>query len=468
MKKLLLLLLSAALVFSCSEESIETSTPQFVEGEKTVTLVLDNIPEGYEGEDVYVFTINNQGEIYYIQGASAIDDETVETIPTEGNQPFSLVAYIPTDEDWQKKLTDGTNKYSSGLYSVSNSLSAKNGTFVTNAWSSEVSELPTGGDITNVVSLTIDSPTDGTTVTPGQVIQFTATVISNLSAVNIASVTFTLDGSDIETVNQPNSTDVYFINFNTIDLESGQHLLEVTATNEDGAEITDDVEFIVAGGLTNAATVNLQVFPIDNGFQTVNIFEEITNDTGIPNFERQQRLAIAAFTQNNTEKLEYFINGNLVFVDDQIQQNNFITSFSFDTFDENLGLIEIEVVASKAGGDTRRDFLNINLIEPSNFLPRVQITSPSNNSSFAVGSDINLSVNATDAEGDPICEVRYTLSTSQCCGQITITNVGDPFDFTYNVPSLTPGTYYLSALVYDELCQGGNNYSLDQITITIN
>ncbi|QSE97631.1 Ig-like domain-containing protein [Fulvivirga lutea] len=448
MKKLLLFLLSAAVVFSCTEESIETSTPQFTDEEKTVTVVLANIPDGFEGEDVYIFTLNSMNELHYIQGAVATEDEEVLTSSTPGGASYSLIVYIPTVSDWTTE-----DSFSDGWYSSISSTLEKDGKFITDTWtnSSDFDEseetldeaLANAGTIEVLTVSFASLPSDGV-YGQGDIFAVTATPNDNIDA-GISSVEFLLNGTSLEVINE----EPYSININTIDFPVGKHVLAVIATNGNGDTAEDDVEIEITGSENTAPDVSFTATYVGNGLSgsgTIGNLEEV---------ERQELVTLnATVSDANLESVEFIIDGSTVY---SATPDDAPYSFEWDTFENSVGTVIIEVKGTDTDGATRSAFLNLTLVDPDNFIPRGTLNSPSNGANFDFASySITFSVTVTDAEGDAIESVRLSDIDSPF-GPFPewITLASEPYEVTFDEVSgagfFAPGDWETNAHVYDNL-----------------
>jgi len=88
-------------------------------------------------------------------------------------------------------------------------------------------------------------------------------------------------------------------------------------------------------------------------------------------------------------------------------------------------------------------------------MPTVNITSPSNGQSYATGSTVSVSANASASNG--VKEVVFKL------GNATSTDKGSPYTASFNTTGFASGDYNLTATVYDNNDVGSES----KITITI-
>lgn len=441
MKRLLLVLLILGVCFACSDEEFNISEPNIAEEDKTATVVLNNIPQDLRGDSVYVFTKNNDDEFYSATSASAIEDSQIATAVPAGNASFTIIAYIPTVSEWNIE-----NAFDKGFYSTITGATDRTGRYITNAWqeadSYDDSNKGGASDILSV-DLSINGETEpaNNSYAQGDIIVLSGAVTNNLTAA-ISSVTFEVDGQTI----QETSEAPYSINFNTVDLDAGEHVISVTARNEDGDEVSDEIEIVITTTANSAPTVNISGLTNGSSYErqsVITINSNVGDDDGIDDIAR----------------VEFIINGTTVRT---VSEAPF--TYEWDTYDNSVGSVTVEVAAYDEAGATRSDFVNVNLTAPENYAPRVNLTSPSNNSNVAVGSTITVSANASDDENDPINRVEFRILNEN--GAV-VRNVGTVNEEPYSVqdydPMLGVGSYIIEAEVYDDL----GNSSTDTRNINI-
>ncbi len=90
----------------------------------------------------------------------------------------------------------------------------------------------------------------------------------------------------------------------------------------------------------------------------------------------------------------------------------------------------------------RLDYVEIQSVTTLNNLPEVSITNPTNNSSFENGSDIIVSAEATDADGE-ITRVEF-YENSQ------LLSIDTEAPYSYNWANVQTGNYAITAIAYDE------------------
>ncbi|PTB95441.1 hypothetical protein C9994_11265 [Marivirga lumbricoides] len=434
MKRLIPFLFILGVVFSCSEE-FDISTPNIQEEQKTASIILNNIPSDFKGDSVYIFTLDNENEFYSATQATATEDAVIKTAVPAGNSSFSIIAYIPTVKDWTIE-----DAFAAGWYSSISGATNKTGRYITNEWdqASNYNNSNQGG-ATDV--LTVDLYVDGDATLSnnefeqGYILELEADITNNLLS-PLSSISFAVDGTVIEEVVE----EPYEIYFNTVDLEPGLHVISVTVANADSDEATDEMEIVITVAQNEAPTVNIS--GIING----------------ATYERQSVRTIASGVSDENglddiDRVEFIINGTLVAT---VTEAPF--SYIWDTYENAVGAVTIEVTAYDKAGAKRSDFVNVTLIAPENYAPRVNITSPSNGGNITIGNLITISTTTSDDEGDAISSVEFFFDNL---------SIGEDFEapFTledFNTAGYAAGEYKIIAKVYGT---GGSSYN--EITVTL-
>lgn len=434
------MLVTLVALLSC-EESLQVDGPKIPETDKTVTVILSNIPAGLTGETVYLFTLDSKGRVYAIHEAEASEGANVQVAPVAGFSSFDIAAFIPASADgWSSKAP-----FTDGHYSRTTAVTDKEGVFVTKTWSSTttLSSAPTTGLVRSIqAELYVNgsaNPTD-TDFTKGEIVTLDAAVIDNIRS-SIASVEFFLDATKLESY----TTTPYKFQLNTVDIAKGDHWLHVKAVNDEGHESQDSLRIYVADVDGNVGP-SVEFF-IANGSE----------------FERQQLVTInagASDPDDGIDRVEYRINGTVVGADDTAPY-----SFLWDTYDNEVGAVVLEITAFDKSGQSRSDVINVSLVAPDNYAPRAAFTSPTQGATFAVGTaSINLEATATDPEGDAINRVEFRYRNAESAFSTYIgQDATSPYSFTFNTSTLPAGTYYIFATAYDNM----GNSSYESVTITI-
>jgi hypothetical protein len=441
MKTRMISLLVILVVFFSCEENIQVDGPKIPDADKTTTVILSNIPAGFTGATVYLITLNSNGQVYAIQEAEATEGNEVLIAPAPGLGTFDIAAVIPTTDNWSSK-----NPFTAAHYSRATAIQNRDAIFITKTWTSSanLAGAPTTGlKPTIQADLYINgsaTPAD-TEFTKGEIVTLDATVTDNIQS-DITSVDFTLDDSQLESY----TVKPYKFQLNTKDIEVGNHWVYVTATNELGHESIDSIKIYVAAVAGNQGP-SISFNGLANNAQITRQTVVVVN-------------ANASDPDDGLEKVEFRINNVLVGTD-----NTAPYQFVWDTFDNNVGAVTVEITAYDKSGQSRSDVVNVTLVAPANYAPRATIQTPANNATFTVGvASIEITAVTTDTEGDAINRVEFSYRKSTSAfdtylGQDTTS----PYAFTFNTAALTAGTYYIFARVYDN----AGNSSYDSVTITI-
>ena len=427
-------------LLSC-EESLQVDGPKIPDTDKTVTVILSNIPAGFTGGTLYLFTLDNKGKVYAIQQAKATEGATVQVAPVPGFTTFDMAAFIPTGSDWSSKAP-----FTDGHYSRAVAVQDKDGVFVTKTWSTTttLSSAPTTGLARSIqAELYVNgsaNPAD-TDFTKGEIVTLDATVADNIKS-NVTAVAYFLDATELQSY----TTTPYRFQLNTADVTTGNHWLYVKASNAAGHESQDSVRIYVTDVAGNVGP-STSFSAIANGSQ----------------FERQQLVTIGANASDpddGLDRVEFRINNTLVGTDATAPY-----SYLWDTYDNQVGAVVLEITAFDKSGQSRSDVVNVTLIAPENYAPRASITTPSHGASFAVGTaSIELTATASDTENDAINRLEFFYRNAESA---TSTYIGQdataPYAFTFNTAALPAGTYYIFARAYDN----NGNSSYESVTITI-
>jgi len=425
-------------LLSC-EESLEVNGPQTVDADKTVSVILSNVPSGFSGSPVYLFTLNNKGQVHDMQQSSATEGAIVNIVPLAGNASYDIVALIPTEEEWSSKTP-----FKTGYYSRVTGVNVKEGVFVTTSWemASELAAVTTTGIAGSIeAQLLINgsaTPAD-TEFSQGEIVTLNASVTDNINSPT-ANVTYSLDNTQLESY----TVSPYSYQLNTLELSEGYHTIYLMAANEQGHESQDSLRIYITE--ESASGPSVSIANLSNG-------QEI---------ERQTVLVVEAYASDpddGVERVEFRLNNGLVATDFEAPYE-----FVWDTYNDEVGTVTLEVTAFDNAGEERTDVINVELYAPDNYAPRAIFTAPNNGASFALNSLISLSANATDVEDDPIAFVRFYYRHTEAAFDTYIGQAAtSPYSVDFDTSGLPAGTYYVFARAYDE-----NGYSsYDSITITI-
>lgn len=427
-------------LLSCKESAIDTILPSIPDTNKTVSVTLTDIPTGKGGAPTYIFSLNSKGEVYAVEQTSAKDNTVVKIAPPSGTSSFDIVAFIPDDANWT------TNKsFTSGQYSRVTGQFDRKGAFVTLSWdeSDNLTSSSSSGTKANIeADLTINGSTapSSTDFSQGSIISLDANVTDNIKS-NIATVVFTIDKTELKSYNAT----PYKYQFNTASTALGSHTLYVKATNALGNSALDSIKIFISKSGNVGPSVSL------------------TGLTNNAQYTRQQLITVGATVSDpddGIDKVEFRIGNTLVATDRTAPY-----SYLWDTFSNAVGSVVVEVTAYDKAGQSRADVKNVILVAPTNYIPRVTITSPANGATVTAGTLISLAATASDIEGDAINRVEFWYRKSTALSDTFIgQDTTSPYAFDFVTTGLTPGEYFIFAEVFDN--NGRSTYS--NITITIN
>jgi Bacterial Ig domain len=435
--------IALVVLLSCEESKVDTIVPAISEAEKTVSVTFTNIPTGSAGASAFLFSINSDQQVHAVEKATAKENVVVKIMPPDGVAPFDVVAFIPDDSKW---TTD--KGFTSGKYSRVIGQTARKGAYLAIAWvqaANLASAAPAGisSSIEAVLSLFGSATPTTTNFEQGTVLTLDAAVRDNIRA-NIATVAFLLGKSELKSY----TTAPFRFQFNTASVALGSHTLYVKATN----------------GIGDVALDSIKIFLSKTGNMGPSItFNGLVN---LATFVRQD-----VFTINTTvsdpddgiDKVEFKINNVLVSTDRTSPY-----SFFWDTFNNAVGAVVVEVTAFDRAGQARSDVVNVRLTAPANYIPRVSFTSPANGLSVTAGTLVSLGATATDTEADPINGVAFiyqrVLPTVGAQTLIGARDTTSPYGVDFVTTGLVPGTYNIFAQVFDN----DGRSSFTAITIIIN
>ncbi len=423
MRKLLIIVILALFASSSCEESVDYNIPEISDSDKTLNIILDNVPLDYLGEDIYFFIISNQG-IYSLTEANAVEDTTITLLPPDGSKAFDIVAFIPYSDSWQA----GDN-FSTGYYSAAQSIQERESHCITQSWYYSGNLNYNGLTNTTIfVQLNTLSPS----YNQGDIIDLDATITPILNS-PINTVKYYLDNSEIITYNEK----PYTYALNTIDINPGTHNIKVVVTNDEGHTAENKKE--------------IYLYSNENGAPVVNITSH-NNGDNITHGNYELIYANISDPENNISKVEFKINNTLV---ETITEGAY--EYLWETLDNNIGTNTITVTAYDEDGASRSDIINVNLVAPVNYTPQVRFTSPSEGIYFTQGDLITVSTSVFDMEND-IAYVEYYIDENYI-GYID----QSPFSFTWDSSSSGLGSHTFRAVIWDNY----GLYSEDEVTFNI-
>ncbi|WP_258103425.1 Ig-like domain-containing protein [Marinoscillum sp. MHG1-6] len=250
MKNLLLSILLLSILVACGDFDVETKKPKISVDSKTVKVKLTNIPDAGLEQTVYIFTLDSKDSIYSTERSVAFEDTSVVILPPPGISSFTIIAFIPTGDDW-----DMTDPFVSGYYAAITGATNRTGAYIVTSWDNADSyetSSQTGASLALDVALTIDGgSTKKTYTTSGAIISLAASVTS---VDDVESVGFYLNGDLIQELNAP----TYAIDLNAQGLADGTYLVSVVVVDENGSEATDELAFVIDTEVNNSApTISL-------------------------------------------------------------------------------------------------------------------------------------------------------------------------------------------------------------------
>lgn len=434
-------LLFLATLLSCNESPVDTIVPAIDEGEKTVSVTLLNIPSGSGGAPVFIFSLNSSGKVYALEGATAVESKVVKIAPPEGVAPFDIVAFIPDDTEWTTNKSFTSGKYSKATGQINRSTS-----FITISWSvaTDAATAPSTGlrsALETVLFMNGSATPADTDFEESEIVTLDAVVSDNIKS-NIATLSYRLDNTALKSYTvQP-----YKFQFNTKGVSLGSHMVYLRGTNARGDVAIDSIKIFISK--TGNAGPSVSITGITNNVQIIR--ETVVNIT-----------ATITDPDDGIDKVEFKINNALVGPPDRTAPYSYV----WDTFDNSVGSLTVEVIAYDKAGQSRSDIRNVTLIDPANYAPRVSFGSPPDGATFTAGTTVSISVSATDKENNPINRVEFyrrltTAASNTLIGQDTTS----PYSIDFITSGLPAGDYFIFAVVYDN--NGKSSYR--NITITIN
>ncbi|GAL83341.1 hypothetical protein MYP_567 [Sporocytophaga myxococcoides] len=280
------------------------------------------------------------------------------------------------------------------------------------------------GNIPPIVKIT--QPLNNAVFAPGSVISIK--VDANDPDGSITKVEFyngaTKLGEDI--------TAPYSFDWSTI--QEGTYTIKVVATDNGGGTASSTITLVVK----NALPVITITKPANNSSsaagKAVNIEANATDSDG------------------TITKVEFYYTINNK--DTILIGSSTVSPYKISWTPLSTGIYKLIAKATDNNGAISKAAITVTI---TNTLPTISIVTPTNNSSFPFATDVELKVNAVDADGN-IVKVEYFNGTTKI-GESTTT----PFSFTWkNIPL---GTYTITAKATDNI--GGTTTSLPiQFSIT--
>lgn len=428
MKKNVIILTLTLIGFFACEESVNYNSPDPLTDNKTVNVIIDNVPEAYIGEDIYLFIISNESTFSTEQGV-AIDDTIITLLPPAGHSEFDIVAYIPSSSSWEP----GDN-YSSGYYSIV-STTERESYFTTVSWDYST-VLPSSGSASTTVLAQLYIYDEFYDINyefdQGDIIYIEASAVPYFNS-PIADVKYYLDNSEIISYSEK----PYDYALNTLDLDAGEHIIKVIATNEAGHRAEDEEEIIINSNENEAPTIH--ILYLENG-------EVITHGN------TQVIEVLPEDPEGNIDRVVFKINNNTV---ETLTEGPW--EYAWETINSDLGVNTITVTVFDDQEASRSDVINVTLEEPDNYKPQITITNPYEGQIFNQGDYINIETSASDVEND----IAYVIISIDGSTETILYDY--PYNYTYYSGSLTAADHTIGAKVFDG--EGLSDY--EEITITI-
>jgi probable HAF family extracellular repeat protein len=267
-------------------------------------------------------------------------------------------------------------------------------------------------NLTNVADaplVTLDQPLDGAAFAVGVMISLTATASDADN--DLASVTFLTNGAPLAVLTSAPFAVVWS------NAPVGMHQLTAVATDLTGLSTTSAVASVA---VTNSAPTVAVTSPTNGAIFSVGLPVSFT--------------AAAADAENNLATVQLLANGTplATFTD---------APFAFTWLNAPVGTHQLTAVATDALGlSTTSAVVAIDVV---NSAPTVAITSPTNGATFAQGTGITITANASDAESN-LSSVQLLADGFELA---LLTNGPFTLDWT-NAPS---GTHQLTAVATDAL-----------------
>ncbi len=286
------------------------------------------------------------------------------------------------------------------------------------------------GNFNNPPSISITSPSNGQTFSSPSTITINANASD--SDGEITQVEFFSDGNSLGI----DYSSPYSLNWNNV--TDGTYSLTAVATDNDGATSTSSgVEIIVGDGGSTGLPAELVKHGSGSSSQTINLGQAIDG-------------YYYDWFNANTVVVTGMPDGINIDIDNNAQ------SVTFSGTPTEAGVFNYTITT--VGGDpeaTKSATLTVN--GPSNQAPQVNISAPSNNSTFNEGGDITITVSASDNDGNVVSVEFYEGSN------LLGTDNSFPYSFDWN--NVQSGSYSITAVAIDN---DGASSTSTAISISVN
>lgn len=261
-------------------------------------------------------------------------------------------------------------------------------------------------------SVSIGSPTAGTTVTGSVTISATAT-----DASGVAKVEFLIDNVVVAT----DTTSAYSYIWNTTTATNGTHTLTARATD-------------TVGNAGTSTAVSVTVSNTDTTPPTISAFTASPTSVATGG-----TVALAATATDNVgvTKVEFYSGTALMGTDTTSPYTyNWVTTGA-----STLGAHALTAKAYDAAGNSTSS-PNVGVTVTDGTAPTVSISAPANGSSTAVGTAVNITANAAD-------NVAVTKVEFYVDGALKSTDTATPYAYSWATTGLVAGAHSLTAKAYD-------------------
>jgi hypothetical protein len=270
----------------------------------------------------------------------------------------------------------------------------------------------------HILQLNITNSTGGTSYSENATINITFTASDNNS--NLASSTVSVDGTIIASGNT-----THYFGYNT----AGQHNITVMVNDTEGLQATQNTTITVS--LQNIAPV---IYQAEIGTEANGTLQatEGSSINIVEGEEVQVRFLVNDTNGNNTlDTIAVYIDGGLA------QASN---THTFTLPSNNLQQQNISLFVNDTGG--LHDRFNFSIIPTDNRAPQlftIDVTNSTGGSTYVVGDNITISINASDVDNNL---VNYSITVNN-------TLVANTQNTTYALPGASAGNLTINASVQD-------------------
>ena len=304
-------------------------------------------------------------------------------------------------------------------------------------------------------SITLHSPAAGSTYTPGQTVEVSASIADNIGIASSKLILTLPDGQTKEVysesfTDQPTETDIVENIVLATDAATGTYTLTIVATDLQDHSRDKSIQFQVQEVDKTAPSTNIsspgegtEVY-LDN---SLSLEAEATDETMLEEVTVWLQGTSGEPQLLHTESPEsYLNNGKMAELSEEISLEGF-----------TAGSYTLIVRATDKGGNSHESTVQLSLLEPDTEAPVITIYSPEEGSAHALGSEVYIDVLVTDNQ--QLAEVRIEVSVSVAGSQQSVydethTEFEDPsrqaIQDTRTIPSDAPvGTYLVTITAID-------------------